>query len=91
MLHVLKKKNITKNIMENPLAVDNLKKEKRKAATISIAKLIWLGLFLPNIDFVTDAMAIYQHWKSSQWVLNYLARVIQSHTKSSFKKGGTPF
>ena len=31
------------------------------------------GRSFPNPTSGTDLIAIYQHWTSSQWVLNYLA------------------
>ena len=41
--------------------------------TQGILRLIFFGLLLPAFDLGTDLMAIYQHWTSHQWVLNYLA------------------
>ena len=41
--------------------------------TGTIIRLIFIGVLLPTLDLATDLITIYQHWTSSQWVLNYLA------------------
>ena len=37
-------------------------------------KLIMVGIFLPMLDLATDVSAIYKHWTSNQWTLQYLAK-----------------
>ena len=41
--------------------------------TLFVLKLVFLGMLLPAFDLGTDLLTIYQHWTSSQWVLNYVA------------------
>ena len=46
----------------------------RQTRMLFVMKLLWLGLFLPALDFGTDMVAIYKYWTSGQWVLHYLSR-----------------
>ena len=47
-----------------------------KGKTLMLVKLIFIGLFLPSLDFGTDLLAIYQHAISPQWILNRLAMAL---------------
>ena len=47
--------------------------QNRTMKTLFVLKLVFLGMLLPAFDLGTDLLTIYQHWTSSQWVLNYVA------------------
>ena len=56
------------------LPINEIRTKKRIKGMFLIAKLIWMGWFLPTLDFVTDVFTIYQHMQSRQWVLQHLAK-----------------